>query len=214
MIGPDALVVDLGAHKGEFSAFVSAEYQCAVLGLEAHPRLYSQLPKFERVRFKNLAIHRDDSDVLFHLSENLEASSIFENVAAASGHQESVAITGTTLDALFDSEKITQVALLKVDIENAEFQMLEAVSERTLSKISQITVEFHVTPSPSEFTSARVWAISRRLRPFGFETYVMDGSYTDVLFLREQGFPFHLRERLAMFVYRKLVMPIRRLIHG
>lgn len=214
MLGSDALVIDLGAHKGEFSRLITSDYGCSVLGLEANPQLYEALPTLPRARFMNLAIHRDDSPVVFYLSEDPESSSLFEEVAQATGGLTRITVAGTTLDSLLKKNKITSVSLLKVDIEGAEFQMLERASEETLAKIAQITVEFHASKLSKGHSAERVRTIGQRLRRLGFQTLAMDRDYTDVLFLNTSRIPWRLMERMAMVVHRFIIMPARVVLHS
>lgn len=208
-----SVVVDLGAHKGEFTRFISEKYGCSVFGLEANPHLFSALPQLPGVQFLNLAIHRENAPLVFHLSENPEASSVFAEVAQGAGTLTPVEVAGITLDSLFTTNTISSVELLKVDIESAEFEMLETVSEKTLHKITQITVEFHVTGNPKEYSAGRARKICKRMERFGFRTFVMDRDFTDVLFLRTSRIPWRLMERLAMLIHRFVVTPARGLTH-
>lgn len=211
-LGPNSWVVDLGAHRGEFSQLMTTRFGCSVLGLEANPDLYATLPGLPRVTFLNLAIHRENAPVIFHLSDNPESSSVFEAVAPSTGGLKPVAVTGVTLDSLLTQHKLTTVDLLKVDIESAEFQMLELATDATLARINQITVEFHVSAALPAHSVASVRAISGRLERLGFRTFVMDRLCTDVLFLKPNRLPWKLTERLAMLTYRHLIMPARGLM--
>jgi len=214
VLGRDAFVLDLGVHKGEFSRFITSEYGCSVLGLEANPQLYGVLPALARARFLNLAICPHDRPVTFYVSENPEASSVFEEAAKATGSHIGISVGGITLDSLINNNKIGFVDLLKVDIESAEFEMLNMACEETLSKISQITVEFHVREGSKEFSSERVRTICQRLGRLGFQTFVMDRNFTDVLFLNTKRIRWRFAERLAMVVYRFLIMPVRFAMSG
>lgn len=211
-LGPNSWVVDLGVHKGEFSQLMTSQFGCSVLGLEANPSLFATLPALPRVTFLNLAIHRENAPVVFHLSDNPESSSVFEEVATSAGGLTPVAVTGITLDSLLAQHKLAAVDLLKVDIESAEFQMLELATDATLSRINQITVEFHVNAALPAYSVASVQAISHRLQRLGFRTFVMDRLCTDVLFLQPSRLPWKLTERVAMVIYRLLIMPARKLM--
>jgi FkbM family methyltransferase len=182
-LNEDSLVVDLGVHKGEFSRLIATEYGCSVLGVEANPQLFNSLPALPRARFLNQAIHSQDAPVTFHVSKNLEASSISQEIAQSGGGVVPVTVRGITLDTLFKENAVSSVDLLKVDIECGEFPMLELTSAETLARITQLTVEFHVTPASGAHSVERVKAIMRRLGQIGFRPLVMNGSYTDVLFL-------------------------------
>lgn len=209
MLGTSSLVIDLGAHKGEFSRFITSEYRCSVLALEANPQLYEALPTLPGAKFMNLAIYRHDSPVVFHVSENPEASSVFEEVAQGTGGLTKISVEGITLDSLLKKNNIRLVDLLKVDIESAEFEMLEMASEETLSKITQITVEFHVRKGSKEYSVERVRTVIQRLGRLGFWSLVMDRDYTDVLFLNTRRMNLRFAERMAMVVHRFIIMPAR-----
>jgi FkbM family methyltransferase len=209
VLNGDALVVDLGAHRGEFSSYIAAQYGCSIFGLEANPDLYKTLPEIPRARFMNAAVSREDSPVTFYVSETLEASSVYQTVADGRGQTVPVTVPGITLDSLLESENIRKVALLKVDIENAEFDMIERASDETLSKITQLTVEFHLVRHSQEFTPERILRIGKRLKRLGFQTFTMDHNFTDVLFLNPSKVPWRFSERVAMFIHSIIISPVR-----
>jgi FkbM family methyltransferase len=210
-LNSNSLVIDLGAHKGEFSDFISFEYECSVLGVEANPKLFFALPELPRVRFLNLAINHHDSPITFYLSDNEESSSVFEDIAKSTGEINAVRVPGITLDSLLRNNGIKAVDLLKVDIESAEFQMIEQTTDDSLSLISQITVEFHINPTSDDFSRKRFHAICSRLRRLGFLDFAMDRNLTDVLFLNTNRIHFSFAERMAMTVHRLLITTARNL---
>ena len=191
---------------------MTSQFGCSVLGLEANPGLFAALPALPRVTFLNLAIHRENAPVVFHLSDNPESSSVFEELAHSASPMAKVSVAGITLDSLLAQHNLASVDLLKVDIESAEFQMLELATDAMLSRINQITVEFHVSAAVPAHSVASVQAISHRLHRLGFRTFVMDRLCTDVLFLQPSRLPWKLTERVAMVIYRLLIMPARGLM--
>jgi FkbM family methyltransferase len=206
-----SLVVDLGLHKGQFSRFVTSQYGCFVIGLEANPYLFDRLEAFPRCQFINFAINNRDSPVMFNVSNNPEASSVLEEMAQSFGPSAKVTVPGITLDSLFKRYSITQVDLLKVDIEGSEFDMLMAVSKETLAKVAQITVEFHLKAGSADFSLKRLLLICQRLKSHGFRVFFMDRIYTDVLFLNPIRIPLKFTERIALAVYSCIIMPVRTL---
>lgn len=208
----DSQVVDLGAHRGEFARYIATTYGATILGLEANPDLFADLPSLPRTRFLNLAISEKNCPVEFHISSNPEASSVIAAAAHAGGRTRPVRVQGITLDQLWQDEKLKVVDLLKVDIESAEFRMLEQVSDATLVSIAQITVEFHLGSPSSEFTKERFLQISRRLKRLGFATYSMDRNYTDVLFLNSAHVTPTFSQRIALAIYRYIVMGVRSIL--
>jgi FkbM family methyltransferase len=210
-LGPGSLVVDLGLHKGQFSQFVMSEYRSHVIGLEANPYLFEKLDRFPQGQFINLAISNQDLPVVFNVSTNPEASSVLEEMAQSFGPSTKVTVPGITLDSLFEKYSITQVDLLKVDIEGSEFDMLMVVSKETLAKVAQITVEFHLKAGSPDFSLKRLLLICQRLRSHGFRVFFMDRNYTDVLFLNPFRIPLKFTERIALAVYSCIIMPVRTL---
>lgn len=214
ILNESSFVIDLGAHKGEFSRFVSDNFKCSVLGLEANPQLFTNLPDLPKTKFLNFAINQTDAPVVFNVSNNLEASSVFEKVAEATGRLSKVTVPGITLDSLLTANSLQKIDLLKVDIESAEFQMLEMASAEAIRRVTQITVEFHVIKDSGEFTATRVIQICRRLEKLGLTCFIMDRDYTDVLFLNTSAIPWRLSERIAMHVYRHIITPLRKIRLG
>jgi hypothetical protein len=211
VLRPSSLVLDLGLHKGQFSKFVISEYGCFVIGLEANPCLFERLELFPKGKFLNFAVNNLDSPVVFNVSNNPEASSVLEEMAQSFGASVQVTVPGITLDSLFEKYSITQVDLLKVDIEGSEFDMLMAVSKETLAKVAQITVEFHLKAGSADFSLKRLLLICQRLRSHGFCVFFMDRNYTDVLFLNPFRIPLKFTERIALAVYSCIIMPVRTL---
>ena len=211
VLRPSSLVLDLGLHKGQFSKFVISEYGCFVIGLEANPCLFERLELFPKGKFLNFAVNNLDSPVVFNVSNNPEASSVLEEMAQSFGASVQVTVPGITLDSLFEKYSITQVDLLKVDIEGSEFDMLMVVSKETLAKVAQITVEFHLKAGSPDFSLKRLLLICQRLRSHGFCVFFMDRNYTDVLFLNPIRIPLKFTERIALAVYSCIIMPVRTL---
>ena len=209
VLRPSSLVVDLGVHKGQFSRFVISEYGCFVIGLEANPYLFERLEAFPRGKFANLAVNNLDSPVVFNVSNNPEAGSVLEEMAQSFGASVKVTVPGITLDSLFEKYSITHVDLLKVDIEGSEFDMLLTASEKTLAKVAQITVEFHLKTGSADFSLKRVLSICQRLRRFGFRVLFMDRGFTDVLFLNSNRITLKLTEKIAFALYAYVIMPSR-----
>ena len=204
-----SLVVDLGLHKGQFSRFVTSNYGCFVIGLEANPYLFERLEAFPQCRFINFAINNRDSPVMFNVSNNPEASSVLEEMAQSFGPLVKVTVPGITLDSLFKRYSITHVDLLKVDIEGSEFDMLMTASEETLAKVAQITVEFHLKSGSADFSLKRVLLICQRLKLLGFRVVFTDRNFTDVLFLNPSQIPLKFSEYIAFALFSYIIMPVR-----
>jgi len=209
VLRPSSLVVDLGLHKGQFSRFVMSEYGCFVIGLEANPCLFERLETFPQGRFVTFAVNNLDSPIVLNVSDNPEASSVLEEMAQSFGASVPVTVPGITLDSLFEKYSISHVDLLKVDIEGSEFDMLLTASEKTLAKVAQITVEFHLKTGSADFSLKRVLSICQRLRRLGFRVLFMNRDFTDVLFLNRNRISLKFTEKIAFVLYAYTIMPLR-----
>lgn len=213
-LGDQSFSLDLGSHKGEFARYLSQTFGCEIIGLEANPVLHGNLPNLPKTRFLNLAVSDTNSPIEFHISDNPEASSIYEDRAVDAGKAQKVSIEGVTLDKLIKDTGANRVHLVKIDIESAEFPLFETVSETTLSNIDQLTVEFHPIPGSEIYSISRIMKICDRMKEFGFTPLVMNRQFTDVLFLNLNHLKIPLHHRFHLLIYQYFVMPIRMILNS
>ncbi len=214
-LGPGSIVLDLGAHTGEFSRELVRRYGCTCYAVEPVPALFSQIESGPRLKKLRLAVDGTGGEVLLHLSANPQANSLFPEIADRYGGLETLAVTATSLDELLAGERLPYVDLLKLDIEGAEVRVLAMASEETLQRIGQITVEFH------DFIAGlgaggSIRAVKRRLARAGFLCLVLSkawGHHGDVLFLNLRRHPLGWRERLNLFLLLHATLHVRGLIH-
>ncbi len=94
-----------------------------------------------------------------------------------------VEVEGNTLDALADRLGLDRIALVKLDIEGAEF---EAASDELLGRCGQITREFHNFITPQ--AGPRIAMILRRMEGLGFQVIRFTRRFHgDVLFVNESA---------------------------
>lgn len=136
--GPYRTILDLGAHKGTFTAAAIRLLQPSRIWLvEPDPDLASGLKqRFQgdpRCQVVHGAITNVSGTVQLRINRQHRGSSsilpsrreIGGTGKAAPVEQETVAVPGLTLDDLFSREKIGKVDLCKVDIEGAERLFIE-----------------------------------------------------------------------------------------
>jgi FkbM family methyltransferase len=202
-LGPDSVVVDLGANVGDFASALDSE----CYALEPVPHLFDAIPSRPKLHKLPYAISSQCEPVTIHLSENRECNSIDQHISEASGLGEKVVCRGVTLESfLVEQQLVGRVSLLKVDIEGAEKQLFASTSDDTLRSLPQISIEFHdfVPGSPDRpFVTATI----ERLRGLGFfflpYSYLMPGAeHADVLFIQPKkcGLLFGDRAWLAFAV--------------
>ena len=189
---PGSVVIDAGAHKGEFSLQLTEKYGCSCYLIEANPRLAAKLPSSVKETI-NAALSDYDGTIQFSIEENLESSQVLSPSSVKSkGRDQVVEVESLSLETLVKNFNLEKVDLLKLDIEGAEFPLLTSASSDLLSSISQITVEFH--DFKPEFQNQQLYEKCRdRLVSLGFLCCPMSfRTHGDVLFLNIKHFPLSL----------------------
>jgi FkbM family methyltransferase len=175
----DSVVVDAGAHRGEFSAEIIRRFGCQCHLVEANPRLVETLIIARAESITTAALGARDGRGMLHVSENPEATGLFDAGSATT----SVEVETISLATLMQRLGITKIDILKLDIEGAEFDLIASTPDQILQRINQISVEFHdfkpAFRGRGLFENARA-----RLRSMGFDCCNMAfRTHGDVLFL-------------------------------
>jgi len=175
----DSVVVDAGAHRGEFSAEIIRRFGCQCHLVEANPRLVETLIGARAESITTAALGARDGRGMLHVSENPEATGLFDGGSATT----SVEVETISLATLMQRLGITKIDILKLDIEGAEFDLIASTPDQILQRINQITVEFHdfkpAFRGRGLFENARA-----RLQSKGFDCCNMAfRTHGDVLFL-------------------------------
>jgi FkbM family methyltransferase len=182
----DAVVGDLGANNGMFSAEMTRRFRCRVVAAEPVPELYQRIVEMglPQITIRNVAITGKSAVGLsLNIYDNRCASLLPPRFSADSGI--AVGVTseslGDFLTPILSDKADAKIDLLKVDIEGSELEMFEAAEDRELLSCAQVTVEFHQFFYPE--TLERIEAIKARFSALGF--FVIDFSTinTDVLFI-------------------------------
>jgi len=214
------VLVDLGANKGSFlKQFLKGHSISKAVLIEANPSLSQELVSDfadKSVFVVNAAIGaRSFESVPFYLSNNQEASSLNRELAKSHGLKEDsnqVCVKMITLKeacSLFELEKID---LLKVDIEGAEYDLLENFSKEDFKKIDQISIEFHDFIDPS--LRKRTEDCINKLRGHGYlfshigTPYMYGSPYYNCLFFKKRiailGLALVLYGRIRGFIANML----------
>jgi FkbM family methyltransferase len=141
------VVIDAGANVGVFSTFLlRANPSLRVLAIEpAEENLAYLKHNFETFggRAQDIiaaALGPEPGTAHFQMSErSLDHRVVDTN--ESSDHVVTVPVV--TLDQVLEQAGVDRVALLKLDIESAEYALLDAISDATLSRFDRIAIEPH-----------------------------------------------------------------------
>jgi FkbM family methyltransferase len=146
---PGDVIIDLGAHIGVVSTFLAKKHPHVIIhSFEPTPPVFALLVEnLHRNRIDNVIPHNlavsattGTVDLLSHLHSNSAGSSACLRATCLAGH-ERFTVDALSLDDIFDRFQITRCALLKIDIEGAEHDVLRA--SKYLHRVRCIRGEFH-----------------------------------------------------------------------
>jgi FkbM family methyltransferase len=144
---PDDLVVDLGGHIGAVSCYLARKYDCRIITVEPHPdnlkRLRANLRANnveDNVTVLSTAVTRDGRDV--SISGDPRLNSGGHSVYTKGKRTEEV--PSLVLSSILSGHG--EIAVLKVDIEGAEYEVLMSTPPDILKQIHTVVMELHTKP--------------------------------------------------------------------
>ena len=150
--GSRIVVFDVGANSGEFSeAVLSIGKDVCIYAFEPHPRTFAQLHKrlSESAKCFHIALGASSGVTALHDRHSLDGSEHATTVAGVVEriHGEEVVsheVRMKSLDAFVEENGVERIHLLKIDVEGAEFGVLEG-SARLLreGRIDAVQFEFN-----------------------------------------------------------------------
>jgi FkbM family methyltransferase len=162
------IVVDLDGNIGVFTRWAYAQGASRVITFEPDKRYFKllKLNSDPRSILFNAAISNSIGTTTLYESSHLGGSNILGN-----GDLDSYTVRTYTLDYLFESGLIDRIDFLKMDIEGAEHQALQGISDQNLMKIKNIAMEYH--HAHVGFDEKLRSDFIRRLTSLGFNSYVI-----------------------------------------
>ena len=174
------VVLDFGMNRGRFAMAMAHDFGATVYGAEPVASLFAALPSHPRIKPHAVAVGGlDDRVTLFH-HDGSDASLTADLHARPSASNEAVDVW--SLRTFIERAAMDRADLLKVDIEGAECDLIDAASDMDLLRFGQIAVEFHDFLLPK--LGLRVEATKVRLEHAGFRRINFSLNNGDVLFIR------------------------------
>lgn len=184
-------IVDLGACMGEFVDEMSKIYSVkkAVL-VEANPTNFKKININSNYVCYNKAISSKDNDIIEFFEDPKSPYNGSKEFNWFDGIKHS--IETISLSKLCEDNNIDFIDILKIDIEGAEYDILENLEDSFfLNKVGQITVEFHDFIDPQ--LKPRTKKIIDKMISLGFNCiskpidYMHGSENYDVLFYRPKN---------------------------
>lgn len=150
---PKPIIFDLGANIGAFSIDAKAHYPDAtIVAYEPHPVTFALLEKNAPfAELKQEAAAGKDGTVMIQDDGPAIARKLVE--------KDGIPVQARSLDTIL--KDVDHVDLLKVDVEGAEFDLIEQASEATIKKIEHMIIELHAIPWGSRNNWAEEFFIPR-----------------------------------------------------
>ncbi|TDU64632.1 FkbM family methyltransferase [Prosthecobacter fusiformis] len=206
-LNANSVVVDAGAHKGEFSQTMNKLFGCRCILIEANPDLAKDLVAPSKGEIVHAALAATDGVSQFVFRENQESGSICTR--SIDRLNPTASVQTISLKTLRLQHGINQLDLLKLDIEGAEFELIEATPDDVLSDIGQITVEFH--DFLSDYQNKGLYEKARsRLERLGFTCINMAfRTHGDVIFLNQRRWAVSFAKIKLMQFTAKWVLKVK-----
>jgi len=148
-IGPNDLVVDIGANIGVFSLFAAIQTGNKVYAFEPCSENIAYLRKnmhtngVQNVEEREIAVSDQIGFKKLYLARNPAAHYLLSNHKFDKKQGNYTNSRTTTLQAIVDNNNLKQIDFLKMDCEGPEGDILMSTPREYLRKVKKIAIEFH-----------------------------------------------------------------------
>jgi FkbM family methyltransferase len=166
-LNSDSVIVDVGGFKGDWAAAMQSKYDPYIYIFEPVKEYYEQcVNRFkENSKISVFNYGLSDADLSIPINVTGDASSV--KPGAISGCLEMIRLR--TTDEVFKELGLSDIALLKINIEGGEYDLLPClISTGAVASVAYIQVQFHNFIADCESKKA---AISQRLSETHAQTW-------------------------------------------
>lgn len=134
-----SIVFDLGGYKGQWASDIYSRYNCKIYVFETVKKFSQDIEKrFEKnvsIKSFNFGLSSSSRKELIFIDE--DGSSLF-----GKGKKEEISLV--EFGEFLKAEKIKKIELMKVNIEGAEYELIEYLIKKGLmNKIDNLQIQFH-----------------------------------------------------------------------
>jgi FkbM family methyltransferase len=173
-----------------FDESVINRHQCRVFGFDPTPKSIEWIKKHKQLSprfiFFDYGIGDKSGPVEFRLPKNpdhVSGSFVSQNNVSESNL---IQVEMKSLNDIISELGHTQIDVLKMDIEGAEYQVLDSILNASIP-INQLVVEFH----DRFFEDGKLQTINaiKKLRDRGYEIFGISDSFQEVSFIKKNLLP-------------------------
>jgi len=172
-------ILDIGANVGFFATLALLRLKSPqVFSFEPIKRNFAELQQNTsgmgggRLTLVNKAVSNSAGEIVLKFDSNhsiTTSASIFDNSLGSDEER----VASTTLEDIFREYRLTQVDILKLDCEGAEYGILYDTPPALFEKIHSITMETHQGIAPNENNDA----LAAYLKTLGYSVVTKSGSF-------------------------------------
>jgi len=157
-LGPDSMVVDVGGYEGQWTSDIYARFRCRVL-------VFEPVPEFAQLLAERFVFNGDVEVIPLGLAGTSRREEMLLNGDSSSACRSGgrrVSADLVEAGAYFEQRGISEIDLMKVNIEGGEYELLEHLMDSGWigRRIGHLQIQFHdVVPD----AGARTASIRRRL---------------------------------------------------
>jgi FkbM family methyltransferase len=174
LLNETSIIFDCGACVGEFTAKFYNMFGCKFYLYEADSRNYRRLSNrlkvYQNIYVFNKAIDKEIGTKEFYIGNYITASSLYKSHRGLGNLVENVETTTIDNELMY----FDKIDLLKLDLEGSEIDVIPNILPKTLKKINQITVEFHLQSKIEGYTQEKVDICREYLKKYFDEIMYVD----------------------------------------
>ncbi len=184
----NSVIVDVGCcNDPDLSIIFMKSYNVFAYGVDPTKKHFEDLknisklyPKFRHLPF---AVAEKDQILTFYESKDNDSGSLIASHKNVQKDQiESYEVTAIGINSLLKKIDQKYIDFLKLDLEGAEFALLEKIEKDDFNSVGQLYIEFHHHAIP-EKSYEDTLKLVKKIENFGFSSFTIENA--NFLFYRE-----------------------------
>ena len=175
----NSVIIDVGCgHKAEFSKHLIKKYNLRAFGVDPtkkHSPFLKIIEENTKGKFHHLplAITKENGFITFNESEQNESGSILlEHTNIRNDDIKTYKVESVNLQELVRRIGLSPIDFIKLDLEGAEYKLLDGINKKDIEIFKQIYVEFH--HHCTNYSIRDTEAIVNKIHGMGFEVFTLD----------------------------------------